>query len=50
MQNSKQSVRKLSQIKLKNETFSRISSMIFVVDPSSFFIPGWGLAVAELLK
>ena len=50
MQNSKQSVGKLSQVKLKNKTFSRFSSMIFVVHPSSFFIPGWGPAVAELLK
>ena len=31
-------------------TFSRFSSIIFVVQPSSFFIPDWGPAVSELLK
>ena len=50
MQNIKQRVGKLSQVKLKNKTFLRFFSMIFVVHPSSFFIPGWGPAVAELLK
>ena len=49
MQNSEQGVGKLSQVKLKNETFSRFSSITFVVHSSSFFIPGWGPAVAETI-